>query len=140
MPGTSSVPANVVTTLGGLQMRKPVLFLVTLALGVAPTLSRAQASSAGKDNNVIAEVNGQKLMMSDLEQSEGSKLLQARSSFYDAQRKALDDLIDQNLLEQQAKKEGLTVDQLLDREVKSKLPADPTDDQLKVSYEIVDTD
>ena len=85
-------------------MRKPVLFLVTLTLGVAPTLSRAQASSLGKDSNVIAEVNGQKLMMSDLEQSEGNKLLQARSSYYDAQRKALDDLIDQSLLEQQAKK------------------------------------
>jgi protein-disulfide isomerase len=119
-------------------MRKPVFFLVTLALSVAPTLSRAQASSSGKE--VIAEVNGQKIVMSDLEQSEGGKLLQARSSYYDAQRKALDDLIDQNLLEQQAKKEGLTVDQLLDREVRSKLPADPTDDQLKVSYEIVDTD
>jgi protein-disulfide isomerase len=121
-------------------MRKPVYFLVALALSVAPTLSLGQASSIGKDPNFIAEVNGQKLMMSDLEQAEGSKLLQARSSYYDAQRKALDDLIDQNLLEQQARKEGITVDQLLDREVKSKLPADPTDDQLKVSYEIVDTD
>jgi protein-disulfide isomerase len=121
-------------------MRKPVLFLVTLALGVAPTLSRAQGSSMGKDSNVIAEVNGQKLMMSDLEQTEGSKLLQARSSFYDAQRKALDDLIDQSLLEQQAKKDNLTVDKLLEREVTSKLPPDPTDDQLRVYYEGIDTD
>jgi protein-disulfide isomerase len=121
-------------------MRKPVLFFVTLALSVAPTLSSAQVSSAGKDNTVIAEVNGQKLVMSDLEQTEGSKLLQARSSFYDAQRKALDDLIDQNLLEQQAKKENLTVDKLLEREVTSKLPADPTEDQLRVYYEGIDTD
>jgi protein-disulfide isomerase len=119
-------------------MRKSVLFLVTLTLGVAPTLSRAQATSLGKDSNVIAEVNGQKLMMSDLEQSEGNKLLQARSSFYDAQRKALDELIDQSLLEQQAKKDNLTVDKLLEREVNSKLPPDPTDDQLRVYYEGID--
>jgi protein-disulfide isomerase len=119
-------------------MRKPVLFLVTLALGVAPTLSPAQ--SLGKDGNVIAEVNGQKLVMSDLEQAEGGKLLQARSSYYDAQRKALDDLIDQSLLEQQAKKDNITVDKLIEREVTSKLPADPTDEQLRVYYEGIDTD
>jgi predicted DsbA family dithiol-disulfide isomerase len=120
-------------------MRKSVFFLAALALGVAPTLGLAQQSSLG-NSNVVAEVNGQKLTTSDLEQQEGSRLLQARSSFYDAQRKALDDLIDQRLLEQEAAKEHVTVDQLLDREVKSKLPADPTEDQLKVSYEIVDTD
>jgi predicted DsbA family dithiol-disulfide isomerase len=121
-------------------MRKPVLFLVTLALGVAPTLSRAQSPSMGKDSNVVAEVNGQKLTSADLEQSEGSKLLQARSSYYDAQRKALDDLIDQSLLEQQAKKDNLTVDKLLEREVTSKLPPDPSDEQLRVYYEGIDTD
>ena len=120
-------------------MRKSVFLLAALALGVAPTLGLAQQSSLG-NSNVVAEVNGQKLTTSDLEQQEGSRLLQARSSFYDAQRKALDDLIDQRLLEQEAAKEHVTVDQLLDHEVKSKLPADPTEDQLKVSYEIVDTD
>lgn len=88
----------------------------------------------------IATVNGQKLTFADLDRQENNKLLQSRYTYYEAQRKALDDLIDQQLLEQQARKENIAVDQLIDREVKSKLPADPTEEQLRVTYEVLDTD
>jgi protein-disulfide isomerase len=97
--------------------------------------------AAGQDNSaLVAEVNGDKLTVSDLEQKEATELLQARYKYYQAERKALDDLIDQHLLEMQASKEHLTVDQLLQREVTSKLKADPTEDQLRIYYEGVETD
>jgi protein-disulfide isomerase len=97
--------------------------------------------AAGQDNSaVVAEVNGDKLTVADLEQREATELLQSRYKYYQAERKALDDLIDQHLLEIQARKESLTVDQLLQREVTSKLKTDPTEDQLRIYYEGVETD
>ena len=97
--------------------------------------------AAGQQNSaVVAEVNGDKLTVADLEQKEATELLQSRYKYYQAERKALDDLIDQHLLEMQARKENLTVDQLLQREVTSKLKTDPTEDQLRIYYEGVDTD
>jgi protein-disulfide isomerase len=96
---------------------------------------------AGQDNSgVIAEVNGDKLTVADLEQKESTELLQPRYKYYQAARKALDELIDQHLLEMQARKENLTVDQLLQREVTSKLKADPNDEALRLYYEGVETD
>jgi protein-disulfide isomerase len=97
--------------------------------------------AAGQQNSaVVAEVNGDKLTVADLEQKEATELLQSRYKYYQAERKALDDLIDQHLLEVQARQENLTVDQLLKREVNSTLKADPTEDQLRIYYEGVDTD
>jgi protein-disulfide isomerase len=87
---------------------------------------------------VVAEVNGEKLTFGDLEQQEGGQLLQARYQYYTSQRKALDQLIDEKLLEIHARSKGLTVDQLLDQEVYGKIK-DPTDDQLQVYYEGLET-
>ncbi len=108
-------------------------FLQTcLGLGLAITLSGA--AFAQSDSSVIAEVGGTKLTNSDLEKQESSKLLQARNSYYQAQSKALEDLIDKTLLEQKAKSEHLTVAQLVDRDIKSQVK-DPTEDQMEVYYE-----
>jgi protein-disulfide isomerase len=114
-----------------------ILFL--LAVGLFTSAAFAQSLTLA-DNAVVAEVNGDKLTTADLEHQEGSKLLQSRYSYYEVQRKALDELIDQHLLETEARKQNLTVDKLLDREVNSKLPADATDDQLQVYYEGLETD
>lgn len=103
-------------------------------------LTPALIAQSSNGSATIATVNGQKLTFADLERQENNKLLQSRYTYYEAQRKALDDLIDQQILEQQARKENITVDQLIDREVKSKLPADPTEEQLRVTYEVLDTD
>jgi protein-disulfide isomerase len=117
-------------------MRNIVLLL---AAGLFTSAAFAQNLTLA-DNAVVAEVNGDKLTSADLEQQEGSKLLQSRYSYYEVQRKALDELIDQHLLEIEARKQNLTVEKLLDREVNSKLPAEATDDQIEVYYEGLETD
>ncbi|SRR5579872_7032749 len=94
---------------------------------------------AQTDSAVVAEVGGIKLTAADLQREESSKLLQARYTYYQAQSKALEDLIDKTLLEQKAKSENLTVDQLMDRDIKSQVK-DPTEDQMQVYYEGLDTD
>jgi protein-disulfide isomerase len=77
--------------------------------------------------------------MADLEQEESARLLSAHYQYYQAETKALNDLIEKRLIEQKAQAEHLTVDQLLDREIKSKVQ-DPTEDQMKVYYEGLETD
>jgi protein-disulfide isomerase len=95
--------------------------------------------SAQSDQTEVAEVGGVKITLGELEQEESAKLLSAHYQYYQAQSKALEDLIDKKLLEQKAKSENLTVDQLIDRDIKSKV-TDPTEDQMKVYYEGLETD
>lgn len=97
---------------------------------------KAQVGLNGQQ--VVAEVSGQNLTAGDLEQQEAGKLLQARYQYYLTQRKALEDLIDTRLLTNEARKKHLTVDQLLEQEVYKQVK-DPTEDQLQVYYEGIDT-
>jgi protein-disulfide isomerase len=113
--------------------------LLGFGLGMMIFLIGDGSVVAQKSTDVIAEIGAIKLTMSDLEQRESSKLLQARFDFYQAESKALDDLIDTTLIAEKAKGENLTVDQLLDREVKSQVK-DPTEDQMRVYYEGLETE
>jgi protein-disulfide isomerase len=97
------------------------------------------AQVVAKGSAVIAEIDGVKLTLSDFERKNASSLFQARNYYYQAERKALDEFIDQYLLEQEAKRENVTVEQLLQRHVKSTLPKDPPEEALRVYYEGVDT-
>jgi len=110
------------------------LFLCLAFAIVVPGITAQDVLPAEDSSAVIAKVNGQDLTLADLEQKEIGRLLQPRYQYYEAQRKALDELIDQQLLEQEAKRQHLKVDELLKREVDSKV-TDPTDDQLRVYYE-----
>jgi protein-disulfide isomerase len=114
------------------------LFAVALcaALGLA-SLGRAAAQS--DSSSVVAEVGGVKITMGELEQEESARLLSAHYQYYQAETKALNDLIDKRLLEQKAKSENLTVDQLVARDIASQVK-DPTEDQMKVYYEGLETE
>jgi protein-disulfide isomerase len=113
--------------------------LSTLVLGPALLLLSAGRMVAQDDSSVVAEVGGVKLTMAELEQEESAKLLSAHYQYYQAETRALNDLIDKKLLEQKAKSENLTLEQLVDRDIKSQVK-DPTEDQMKVYYEGLETD
>jgi protein-disulfide isomerase len=95
--------------------------------------------TAQTDNTVVAEVGGVKVTMSDLEREESAKLLAAHYQYYQVETTALNDLIEKKLLEQKAKSENLTVDQLVARDITSQVK-DPSEDQMKVYYEGLGTD
>lgn len=116
--------------------------LSVLAVGVlfaVPTPSQSQETRPAPSDEVIATIDGKVVTRADLERREAAKLLPARDQYYKAQREALDLLIDDALLEKQAQKEQVTVQQLLEVHVNSKVK-DPTEDQLEVYYEGVQTD
>ena len=111
-----------------------------LALGLSVSLGPLSIPVAGQTNStVVAEIDGQKVTVDELEQKEAGKLLQAKYKYYLAERDALDQLINDQLVELQAKKEGVTVDELLKRHITSTIP-EPTEDQLRFYYEGVQTD
>lgn len=112
------------------------------ALSLASICFSMLAFSASADNKVspnpetvVADVNGTKVTYGEFEAKKAQTLLQARNAYYSQERQVLEDYINDCLLKQQAEKEGVTVDQLLDRHVKSTLPKDPSDEALHVYYE-----
>jgi hypothetical protein len=66
-----------------LHSRKLARFLLRAAL----ILLCAASAFTQTDNTVVAEVNGQKLTVADLEQEESSKLLQAHNQYYQAEKR-----------------------------------------------------
>jgi protein-disulfide isomerase len=113
-------------------------FVIALGLGIVlGAFSRPALSQ--DDSGVVAEIGGHKVTAEELEEKEAGKLLQARYKFYLAERDALEQFIDDQLLELQAKKEGVSVDELLKRHVSVNVQ-EPTEDQLRFYYEGVQTD
>jgi protein-disulfide isomerase len=94
----------------------------------------AAAVGQNSSGEVVAEVNGAKITRADMEKEQANKLLQARYQTYMAEQKALEDLIDNRLLSMEAARQHLTVEQLVDREITSKIK-DPSEDQLQLYYE-----
>jgi protein-disulfide isomerase len=123
---------------------KRLLFI--LALGVlASNVGRfalgaersREVSSIGA--TVLVEIDGNKVTLADYEQKHPAGLFQARNNFYQAELKVVEQFIDEYLLEQQAKKENITVAELLQRHVNSAAGKDPPEESLKIYYEGVDT-
>jgi hypothetical protein len=99
----------------------------------------ADAAAAPGANAVILEINGTKLTAADMEKKQAAALFQAQTNYYEAQRRVIEGMIDDYLLEQQAHKEGVTVQQLLERHVDANIAKDPSEETLRVYFEGVDT-
>jgi protein-disulfide isomerase len=104
--------------------------LVVLALAASVGMAAAQ------DSEVVSEIQGEKITRAQLHAQEAGMLLQARYDFYKAEQKALDELIAQRLLEAEAGRQHLSVDELLKREVDSKVK-DLTEEQLHTVYDVI---
>jgi protein-disulfide isomerase len=95
-----------------------------------------QTTSLSQDP-IVAEIGTQKLTLTELEQSMAPKLFQARQQYYQAQQAALQQWIDDQVLSNEARRQNLTVEQLLERTIHV---SDPTEDQMRVYAEGLNTD
>ena len=107
---------------------------ISCALLVTFMLCLTSAFCQDNSSDIVSFLNGEKITVGDLQKEEGNKLLQAQYQAYLAQQKALDELIDNRLLQMEAKRENITLEALLDREVNKKV-ADPTEEQLQIYYD-----
>ena len=100
---------------------------VVLIVG-CPLLVRAQDSF-----KPIAQINGQAIYEQDLMSVAGPKLVELRNQEYKLKSDALDTVIRKYLVDFEAKRQGLTSDELLKQEADAKV-ADPSDDEAKGYY------
>lgn len=113
-------------------------------LGILAPLLCLSAGDSSSDRTVgagpaVLEVGGVKITLADFERAHPTALFQARNTYYETQKKALEAYADEVVLEQQAKKEKITVAELLERHVTSQLPKEPSEESLRVYYDGVDT-
>jgi protein-disulfide isomerase len=91
------------------------------------------AASKTSGEQPIATVDGQPIYKRDFTGSAASQMLQIRQQEYKVESEALDALIRQKVVEIEAKEEGISVEQLYQKEVDSKIP-EPSDAEAKGFY------
>jgi protein-disulfide isomerase len=123
---------DIVFTLAMTKPRKYHLPILTLGLFFAP-LCAAQSNAPSKSSPPLAIVGGQPITEDDLAPLLQGQLRPLRDQEYQIKRKALDNLVNQKLLEAEAKKKGVTTEKLLEQEVDSKI-TEPTDAEVGAVY------
>ncbi|MHB8384029.1 MAG: thioredoxin domain-containing protein [Candidatus Binataceae bacterium] len=95
---------------------------------------------------IVAQVGNVQISLDRVEQSSAPSLTQARGrvlnaqyQYYVAQHEALEKLIDKEVLEQQARKENISVEELLRRHIKSTIK-DPGEETMRIYYIALQTD
>jgi hypothetical protein len=98
-----------------------------------PAAGSAQTPEATASKQPVALVAEQPIYEDDLIRSAQSQLMSLRRQEYDVKKRALDGLIEQKVLEAEAKKKGLTTEKLLQQEVDAKVQ-DLADAELQGFY------
>lgn len=102
--------------------------------------TRGWCASDDSASQVVAVVGDHQITRGDLEKKSPndyakakSNLLNAQFGYYSAERSVLEKAIDDQLLANEAKKQGITVDELLKRETEAKFK-EPSEDTLRIYY------
>ena len=104
---------------------------VFLLLGSAASL--AQTVGQAKQKEPLAVVGGQTIYDDDLVPFVQGQVFQLRLQEYEVKSKALENLVNQKLLEAEAKKKGIPTEKRLEQEVDAKVP-EPTETELQALY------
>jgi protein-disulfide isomerase len=123
-----------VSTLAMTKPKKWYLSILTFALFLAPFCA-AQTNAPSKNTQPLAIVGGQPITEDDLAPSVAGQLRPLRDQEYQIKKKALENLINQRVLEAEAKKKDLSTEKFLEQEVDSKV-AEPTDAEVSAVYAV----
>ena len=113
-------------------------FVVCLA-GLFFLMNGSAATGGPGPAALILEIDGKGFTAVDIQRKNPGATFQARNALYEAERKATDEFVSNYLLEREAKKTGLAIDQLLERDAYANLPKDPSEEALRVYYDGIDT-
>src|SRR5262249_42537782 len=83
-----------------------------------------QAEPAPEAGAALAKINGREITDADVRQAAGPKLQQAEMDLYDARKDAIDGIIDDQLIDDAAKKEGIAKADYLKKNVFDKIKID----------------
>lgn len=89
----------------------------------APASQAAQTpSGSASDSSVVARVGEREITLEEVDKRALKVNMAVFQQLYDARRQAIEELLAEALLEQQAKKLGITAEELEAQEIKSKIP------------------
>ena len=118
--------------------RRTCLLLVAGALVAAPALAvdkaKAAARTATPPAGAVATVDGEAVTDDDMAKAGGARYQTYKSQEYAAKREFMEGAIGQKLLENEAKRRGISVEELKKQEVESKVEA-VSDVQAKEFYD-----
>ena len=114
------------------------MLIVSVLAGSCTSLAQTAAEpkakeSQAKQKDPLAVVAGQPIYDDDLRPFAEGELFQLRLKEYEVKNKALDNLVNQKLLEAEAKKKGIPTEKVLEQEVDAKVP-EPTEAELQALY------
>jgi len=101
-------------------------------------VSASWAEDGDSDSQVVAEIGSQKITLGQVRQKQPARVLGGENAYYQAERDAISQVLDEELLTNEARRENLTVEKLYERQVKSRVKI-PTEAQLKFFYDTLDT-
>jgi protein-disulfide isomerase len=105
------------------------------AVSSAPSGSAPSAAAPSADGNKLAARIGKaEITVAELDRRAAGKLVRLKTQEYEIRKQTLDELIDEQLLNEEAEKRGITADALLEQEVASKA-AEPTDEEAKAYFD-----
>lgn len=107
--------------------------LLLLGMGLLPTAGLSENRGIATQLTAVATIDDSIVSEADLSQMIAAQLQQLRQQEYEVKSKALGKIIAKRLLETEAAKQGVTVDQLTDRQVSSKID-EPTDAEVEAYY------
>jgi protein-disulfide isomerase len=91
------------------------------------------AGTPSSDDSAVAIIDGKPVLESELAAASQGQISNLRKQEYDIKRRALDELIDQKLLEGEARRRGVSVSDMTKKELDSKV-GEPTDAEVEAFY------
>jgi len=113
-----------------------VLFLISNTMATA---APAASDQLAPGDGAVAVINGVRFTLAEIEQKQPTALFQARNTFFETEKKVVDQFVEDYLLELQAGKEHLTVKQLLDMHASGTAMPEPSEESLRLYYEGTDS-
>ncbi len=117
---------------------------VSAAMGQAPAVQQAASApqctpsrstdEKRKAEEPVAVMAGRAIYESELDEAAAPQIVPLRNQEYQIKSRVLEELLRQRVVEAEAKKHGLTVDQLYIQEVDSKIPA-PSEGEVAAYYQ-----
>jgi protein-disulfide isomerase len=107
------------------------IFATGLTLGVA---GLGHGAANNPDDAVLATIGSKKITEAQVDEKARPQLNQIQSQIYMAKKRALDDIVDDYLIEQAAKKAGMTKEAYIKKQVEDSAPP-PTEKEMKDFYD-----
>jgi protein-disulfide isomerase len=109
------------------------LYRITPIIVLSVCLLLSLFACQDPDRKKLAEVNGSAITAQDVERSAGRRLFQLNQQVYTLQRQKVEELIEQRLLSEEAKRRGVSIEALIEQEIDAKVPP-VTDDDILTLY------